>query len=680
MIPPPPPSPLPPGPPTPLPSLADVWDEDASPSPSPDAARQPGPSLREKARAAAAAVAAAAAAAGRDGTNGATTRGFLPQIAERPELPYANGPRGRFEDEAGATGSKLQSRDVKRRLRPLSIDFDQQDDDHRAGNKAGKGSAAAAAAAGAGAMGNGVASAGAGGMSADDEENDDIEMLLSPGVLVSARIPHFPPAARPSPRHRLFPHGLAGAGSAFSAESIRAWCERTWASMTPPSLPGKLAAGPAVLMGALLLIVLALLAATIAVFSRGDGGADGGDGVGVAAWEEHVVRVNEVQTLGSRYSYHAAPEADVMRWMEEAGLATMIASSNFSHRPLKDQLRAGYRFIQLDVFYDPAGGRYFNRKVYEQLGRPTASMRPELQAPGFKVLRVPDVDFGSTCLTLRDCLLQVMEFSDASPRHVPIAIAIDFGDASAFIRPLNTLLTSPLPIDEQCLLDLEAEIQSVVPRARIITPDDVRGTHPTLNIAVRTGLAWPALASAASHMLFFLSSRSAISVYQRMAPTLEGRLMFTAHTAAGDGDIPHSPDQAALIVESLGSTARDLVASGHFVICPVLSLRSPLARFMWEQAVAAGCQVIIVDDLWNEVPVPPGDPAHQAGARGASEAAAAGGGEGEGKGGEGEGEEFEVAELVKAGSGVQARCIQKLNPSACKSPPWDHIAEPLPGE
>ncbi|CAI7807344.1 unnamed protein product [Closterium sp. NIES-53] len=677
MIPPPPPSPLPPGPPTPLPSLADVWDEDASPSPSPDASRQPGPSLREKARAAAAAVAAAAAAAGRDGTNGATTRGFLPQIAERPELPYANGPRGRLEDEAGAAGSKLQSRDVKRRLRPLSIDFDQQDDDHRAaGSKAGKGSAAAAAGTGA-AMGNGMTSA--------DEGNDDIEMLLSPGVLVSARIPNFPPVARPSPRYRLFPHGLSGAGSSFSADSIRAWCERMWASVTPPSLPGKLAVGPAVLMGALLLIVLALLAATIAVFSRGGGGGggDGGDGVGVAAWEEHVVRVNEVQTLGSRYSYHAAPEPDVMQWMQEAGLATMIAASNFSHSPIKDQLHAGYRFIQLDVFYDPAGGRYFNRKVYEQLGRPTASMRPELQAPGFKVLRVPDVDFGSTCLTLRDCLLQVMEFSDASPRHVPLAIAIDFGDASAFIRPLNTLLTPPLPINEQCLLDLETEILSVVPRARIITPDDVRGTHPTLNTAVRTGLAWPSLATAASHMLFFLSSRSAISEYQRMAPTLESRLMFTAHTAAGEGDIPHSPDQAALIVESLGTTARDLVASGHFVICPVLSLRSPLARFMWEQAVAAGCQVIIVDDLWNELP--PGL-SHQSAARGASEAAAEGsGGEGGargGRGGEGEGEgegEEEVAQLVDAGTGVQARCIKKLNPSACESAPWQHIAEPLPG-
>ncbi|GJP49804.1 hypothetical protein CLOM_g8972 [Closterium sp. NIES-68] len=674
MLPPPPPSPLPPGPPTPLPSLSDVWDEDASPSPSPDASRQPGPSLREKARAAAAAVAAAAAAAGpgRDGTNGATTRGFLPQIAERPELPYANGPKARFEDEGGAAGSKLQSREVKRRLRPLSIDFDQQDDDNRgAGGKKGAGGSEGAA----GAMENGVASAGA----TAGDANEDIEMLLSPGVLMSSRIPHFPPVPRPSPRYRLFPHGLSGAGGSLSADGIRAWCERALASVTPPSLPGKLPCGPAVLLGALLLIVLALLAATIAAFSRG-GGGDGGDGgVGVAAWEEHVVRVNEVQTLGSRYSYHMAPEPDVMRWMQEAGLSTMIASSNFSHSPLKDQLRAGYRFLQLDVFYDPAGGRYFDRKVYEQLGRSTASMRPELQAPGFKVLRVPDIDFAATCLTLRDCLLQVIEFSDASPRHLPLAIEIDFGDASAFIRPLNTLLTPPLPIDQQCLLDLEAEILSVVPRDRIITPDSVRGDHPTLNDAVRTGLAWPDLASAASHVAFFLSSRRAISVYQGMSPTLEGRLMFTAHTAAGDGDIPHSPDQAALIVESLGSTARDLVASGHFVICPVLSLRSPLAQFMWQQAVAAGCQVIIVDDLWNELPKPL---PQQSGARGAAEAAARGGeGGGGARGGRGgEGEVLEVPQLVEAGTGVQARCIKKLNPGACETAPWDHIAEPLPGQ
>ncbi len=96
----------------------------------------------------------------------------------------------------------------------------------------------------------------------------------------------------------------------------------------------------------------------------------------------------------------------------------------YTHLPLPDQFEfQGIRQIELDVFFDPAGGLYA-----EPLGLtlfdPSAHLA-ELDPPGIKVLHVQDVDFRTTCPTLVDCLLDVKAWSDAHPEHLPIAILIE---------------------------------------------------------------------------------------------------------------------------------------------------------------------------------------------------------------------------------------------------------------
>jgi hypothetical protein len=44
--------------------------------------------------------------------------------------------------------------------------------------------------------------------------------------------------------------------------------------------------------------------------------------------------------------------------------------------------------------------------------------------PGFKVLHVPDIDFRSNVLTFRDALRELKTWSDANPRHLPVAILV----------------------------------------------------------------------------------------------------------------------------------------------------------------------------------------------------------------------------------------------------------------
>ncbi len=84
------------------------------------------------------------------------------------------------------------------------------------------------------------------------------------------------------------------------------------------------------------------------------------------------------------------------------------------------------RQIELDVFRDDAGGKYANPLLRQVTGG--GPHDPVMQQPGTKVLHVQDVDYRSTCLTLEACLSSVVDFSQAHPNHVPIAILIELKD------------------------------------------------------------------------------------------------------------------------------------------------------------------------------------------------------------------------------------------------------------
>ena len=44
--------------------------------------------------------------------------------------------------------------------------------------------------------------------------------------------------------------------------------------------------------------------------------------------------------------------------------------------------------------------------------------------PGFKVIHTQDVDFRTTCSTLKGCLTTIRDWSRANPWHVPIMVMI----------------------------------------------------------------------------------------------------------------------------------------------------------------------------------------------------------------------------------------------------------------
>src|SRR5918995_4313921 len=99
----------------------------------------------------------------------------------------------------------------------------------------------------------------------------------------------------------------------------------------------------------------ALLAVALAAAACHPLGPAGGGGAGRG---RIPVRLNEIQVLASHNSYHVQPEPALMAALTDF-LGDAAQGFEYTHRPLADELDAGVRQIELDVFVDdPAGGRY----------------------------------------------------------------------------------------------------------------------------------------------------------------------------------------------------------------------------------------------------------------------------------------------------------------------------------
>lgn len=274
------------------------------------------------------------------------------------------------------------------------------------------------------------------------------------------------------------------------------------------------------------------------------------------------LRLNDLQVLGSHNSYKAAIDASLMQILRERRPETARAL-DYAHPPLREQLRLGLRSLELDVYHDPEGGRYADPRgpelVEEQGLPPGPPYDPDgrMETPGFKVLHVQGLDFRSTCLTFRRCLQAVRAWSAANPRHLPVIITLNAKDDSIG-RPG---FVEPLPFDSTAFAALDAEIRSVFGPDQLITPDDVRGTAPTLRAAVRNE-QWPLLSAARGQVMLVLDETGRkLDAYRQGHPSLRGRAMFA--------DAPEeSPEAAVHIVNQpleQNEQIRRLVEAGYMV-------------------------------------------------------------------------------------------------------------------
>jgi hypothetical protein len=278
------------------------------------------------------------------------------------------------------------------------------------------------------------------------------------------------------------------------------------------------------------------------------------------AAQDKVVRLNEIQVIGSHNSYHAGFAPSERKYLEMKN-PKALRSLDYSHAPLPEQLNGGVRQIEIDVFADAKGGRYAHLPIDDaevKAGLPAdPNFDPdhEMDKPGFKVMHVQGVDQRSTCHTFVKCLTIVRDWSQQHPQHLPIFILVETKDDGGKPRPG---MPATEPFTPQVFDALDAEVRSVFKPGEYITPDEVRGDAATLNDAISKD-GWPTLAKARGRVVFLLDQRKIEDTYTEGHPSLKGRVFFT------NGE-PGKPD-AAFTEQNDGSkeTIDALVKQGYLV-------------------------------------------------------------------------------------------------------------------
>ncbi|SHK13727.1 Ca2+-dependent phosphoinositide-specific phospholipase C [Chryseobacterium polytrichastri] len=213
---------------------------------------------------------------------------------------------------------------------------------------------------------------------------------------------------------------------------------------------------------------------------------------------------------------------------------------NYNHPDFNEQLNAGLRNLEIDVYYDPTGKRFNKPAAYEMLKKQgVTDLAPfsteDLDKPGFKVMHIADIDFRTHYTTLKKALQALKDWSDKNHDHIPIFIQIEAKDSGMRILPNSAEV---LKFDKKAFDDLDQEVLAVLGREKIITPDDVKGKYKTLNEAVLHN-NWPTVNDAKGKFVFILLPSSAgisnnESPYLAEHPSLKGRMMFIESTPGKD--------------------------------------------------------------------------------------------------------------------------------------------------
>lgn len=306
------------------------------------------------------------------------------------------------------------------------------------------------------------------------------------------------------------------------------------------------------------------------------------------------LQMNEVQVIGTHNSYKLAIQPELMEAM--AKVNRNARSLDYQHLSLTDQLNLGVRNLELDVYWDPEGGRYadpLGNRMLRALGVEPWPVDPDdaraLAEPGLKVIHDADFDFRTHHVRLEGALAELAAWTDANPTHVPVVVTVNMKQGRASVPGA----VEPAPFDAGAHRAINDALRTTLAH-RLLRPDDVRRGHPTLRAALAAG-GWPAIDAVRGTYLFVLDhTGETMATYLAEFPNLEGAAFFTASA-------PGEPTAGVLVVNDPvldEARIRDLVGRGYLVRTradagTTEAREEDLARF--EAAQRSGAQVITTD-------------------------------------------------------------------------------------
>lgn len=273
------------------------------------------------------------------------------------------------------------------------------------------------------------------------------------------------------------------------------------------------------------------------------------------------LRINQLQYIGSHNSYRLKTDPDILDYLFqwEALLGYNINELDYEHVTLDDQFSFyGVRQIELDIYADTDGGRFYNRKGNELVEKDASSGVSQLLEPGNKIIHIADIDYNTHYYKFTEALQAIKNWSAKYPYHLPIFVLIETKTETIANTVPGIGFAVSEPWDAQRLNSIEEEILSVFTTNNIITPDFVRGSYSTLNEAILNS-GWPTVGETRGKVMFMFDQTYVTSTYKQGAPSLEGKLIFTNSTAG-------QPDGAFMTRNNVfSSSIEDLVSEGYLV-------------------------------------------------------------------------------------------------------------------
>ncbi len=263
-------------------------------------------------------------------------------------------------------------------------------------------------------------------------------------------------------------------------------------------------------------------------------------------------KINDLQVLGTHNSYKKFLDSRLMSFAGAICETELLNPLTYEEPSLSEQAESyGVRNFELDIYADPQGGYYREHRLLSILGFDGFVDAKALDRPGYKIMHDINLDFRTVCLTLETCLKELNSWSERNPKHLPLFIQLEIIENQVDIIPgFNFLakelgLKSPQKISSAMLVDLEVEIERVIPREKIISPGLVQKSAPTLRDAIVAN-QWPYLEQARGKFIFVIDARDRIrDLYLASIPSHE-RLLFVYFSA----EEVANPDAAFMILNS----------------------------------------------------------------------------------------------------------------------------------
>ena len=298
--------------------------------------------------------------------------------------------------------------------------------------------------------------------------------------------------------------------------------------------------------------------------------------------------INKIQVIGSHNSYKKAIDPHLFKVFSQKD-SVSASRIDYEHIGVTEQLDKGLRNLEIDVYADAKGGKYAHPRGLDWAkDQAPYDENHEMDAPGFKVFHVQDLDFRSDFLTFKGGLDKLKKWSDANPDHTPVFITLEAKDNVMKGEGFST----PEKFTAETYDQLDQLILNTLGKEKVITPDLVRGKYKTLESAVLNA-NWPTLKTARGKFIFIFDQKGEkMELYIKGHPSLKGRVLF-ANAAAG------RPEAAMMIINNAKAPKiPELVKKGYIIRTRADSDTQEARRndhSFFEAACASGAQIITTD-------------------------------------------------------------------------------------